>query len=118
MARAGAYKEEVSIYQTEVKDDGQGGQLVSDVLYWKTSAEVLPITGKQGLEAGQIINGQPYKIRLRFRSDKQANGAMFIKWRGKHLQIHSVVEVSAAKKELEIMAYEGYSHDIIQTEQL
>jgi SPP1 family predicted phage head-tail adaptor len=96
--------EEITIMSLQSVPDGMGGFVTSEAPYWTTLARVTPFKGTRALEAGQIVNGTPYSITIRYRSDKQVTGAMYILWRGKQMQIHSIVNQDAAFKELLITA--------------
>ena len=99
--RSGRKKERIGIYKNETGTTPGGGMSEpQEVLYWETWAEVTPLKAKRTLEAYQIELKGGYEIKLRYRSDKVITNDMTVKYKGKSLVIHSIINNNEADREI------------------
>ncbi|GAB2539831.1 phage head closure protein [Rufibacter soli] len=70
-------------------------------------AKVTPMRGVRGLQAGQILNGKPYEVTMRYQSDFTPTEDMLILWENKRLTIKSVEDVDNRQTELLITAIDS-----------
>jgi SPP1 family predicted phage head-tail adaptor len=94
--RTGQFKHWITFLLNEPTQDPNNGDLLSDegalASMW---AKVTPMTGSRALNAGQILNGKPYEIQVRYRDDIVIDEDLTIQWGNKRIAIHSVVEQDA-----------------------
>lgn len=83
---------------------GGGMSEPQEVIYWDTWGEITPIKAKRTLEAYQEELRGGFEIRCRFRPDKAVRKDMTVKYKGKDMVVHSVVNEDELSKELVIIA--------------
>lgn len=112
--QAGAYDQRITIQQLKVDatPDAFGAVDGSDNGNWETYiqrwAAVEPVTGREQLRGGQTTPIGLYRLRLRSDSETRAvSPAMRISWSGRILNIESVLDRHAQKREVEITAKES-----------
>lgn len=95
--RTGEFKHLIKFLSNVPSQDPDNGDLISAETEIATMwAKVTPMTGSRALNAGQILNGKPYEINVRFRDDVTIDEDLIIDWNGKRIAIHSVVDQDAA----------------------
>lgn len=95
--RTGEFKHLIKFLANEPTQDPDNGDLISsETQVAEMWAKVTPMTGSRALNAGQILNGKPYEIQVRYRDDVTIDEDLTIDWNGKRIAIHSVVEQDAA----------------------
>lgn len=105
--RTGEFKHWISFLFNSPNQDPVNGDLVNnEVTAADAWAKITPMSGNRALNAGQILNGKPYDIQVRYRGDVLISEEMAISWNGKRLAIHSVIDQDAANEVFSIVAYE------------
>lgn len=105
--RTGQFKHRITLIHNEPTQDPANGDLISsETAVADMWAKVTPMTGNRALNAGQILNGKPYEVQVRYRDDVVIDEDKMIQWAGKRLAVHSVVDLDASGTILQIMAYE------------
>ena len=89
--RTGKLKERVNIYELTDGVDEYGSTITQRVLYWETWADVKPIRGRKYLEAQQEVMKDSFKITVRYRADKNPNKRLQMDYRGKVLNLTSII---------------------------
>lgn len=100
--RAGRLRETITL-QSMTTSRGTSGSVVESWSDWATvRAEVTPISGREfvSLQAAQIEISTRFVIRHR----SGVNPRMRIVWQGRNYKISEVIEVDAARREIEILA--------------
>lgn len=72
------------------EDDGAGGNIYTEVIFWETSANVIQLKANRALESNQEKLKPVFKFEVRLRDDKVIIEDMICKWRGKDFKIISV----------------------------
>lgn len=108
MIRAGELTERVTftvqtVGEVDLKGDITGTEEDKGP-YW---AKVTPMTGLRGMQAGQILNGKPYEVTLRYQMDFTPTEDMLLTWENRKLTVKSVVDVDNRQKELLITAIDS-----------
>lgn len=94
--RTGEFKHWISfVANIPTQDPDNGDLLDNETIVATTWARVRPMTGTRALNAGQILNGKPYEIQVRYRDDVAIDEDLIIQWGAKRIAIHSVVEQDA-----------------------
>jgi SPP1 family predicted phage head-tail adaptor len=91
--RAGLLRHRVSIVYDAAVSDGQGGRTTTPAtLVSSLPAEVLPLSGRELLQARAIGSQVSYRVRLRFREDVTPRMRVVLPgtFGGATLQIHAV----------------------------
>ena len=109
---SGFYNRRGKIKEIKGTADGQGGFDEGATVEKETWLHIEPMKGFRTLEAGQAVNGQPYKVTTRYRSDLVAssftNGVpkrnMLLEIGGRNLSIKSLVNVDEMGQTLEFIA--------------
>lgn len=86
---SGLLNQKIGIYNQVNTDDGYGGAISEDVLYWQTSASVEPIRSQRSIQANQEQLKPSYMFTLRNRNDKFLTSGMTVLWRGERWTIVS-----------------------------
>lgn len=98
-AAVGQLNQSVTIQTATTADDGMGGTTVTwPAQAWRyTKARVLPLdmADREHIQAAQVSALQSYRVVLRYRPTLTVKDR--IVWRGKTLQIHTVIDDGAAK---------------------
>lgn len=89
---AGALAHRVTIQQDTPTSDGQGGRTVTTSTLARVWAEVVPLSGRELLQAQAIGSQVSYRVRVRFREDitPQMRLVLPSTFGGQTLQIHAV----------------------------
>lgn len=102
---AGKLKQRVIIQQETQTADAAGGYVIS----WQDVAEVWarvkPKRGSESLEAMQVRDVQVYEVVIRYRTDVTPKHRL--NWKGKLLNIRSVMNTDERDKYLTLMCEEG-----------
>lgn len=101
---SGLINQRIEIYKYEDTDDGAGGVIPGEVLYWSTQAQVLQLKASRLLEANQERLKPVFKFDVRFRDDKFLIEDMIIKWRGEVFRINQATFDYVYKSKIEILA--------------
>ena len=104
----GARHERVEIQQRTSTADAIGGQTVSWATLATTWAHVTPLDGRdqEAIEGGQVTVTQNYHINIRYRAGARPSPPMRMIWRGKTLEIRTVVDDDVRKQRLIVQAAE------------
>jgi SPP1 family predicted phage head-tail adaptor len=95
--RTGEFKHWIKLLANTPTQDPNNGDLISaESTVAEMWAKVTPMTGSRALNAGQILNGKPYEIQVRYRDDVSIDEDLIIQWGTKRIAIHSVVDQDAA----------------------
>lgn len=86
----GDLRESIQITQLTNSDDGAGGVISVETVYWDTYAKVTPLSSSNMLEANQQSLKDGFEFIVRYRSDKFIKPDMRIKWKGSYLALISV----------------------------
>lgn len=106
------YRHRITIQEESRVADGQGGYTTGWTDILTTWGKVEPIKGQQTLEAGQIVGGKPYKVRMRYRNDLVSQGGSHaeivntnrLKYDNRILDIHWVGITDERDREYQITA--------------
>lgn len=117
MKNAKKYSHAVEFWKSESVSNGQGGSYSSYLLDFADYAYIITKDETKTLAEGQLILEGFYEIYLRFRSDIMITKSHLIKFNGKHLTIHSIVNVNELNKEFKLIASESdNSTEVFQEE--
>ena len=87
MIAAGRLRNLVEIKQyTETRTETGG--VTSTETAVKIFADVKPMTGRRAEEYRQIVNGQPYEIRVRYFDANKIKTNDVVEWKGQRIAIH------------------------------
>lgn len=103
--RTGKLRNRVSVKELSTTPDGAGGTTTTWTEILETWANVKPMKGQRLLEYGQLVQGTPYDVTLRFREDISVSKNLRIDFKGKEMILHSVINKDEFGKELNIVAY-------------
>jgi len=95
---SGELNQRIDIYQNADTDNGSGGSIPGEVVYWATSAQVKPLRSLRTVQANQEELKPSFSFTVRNRNDKFVAEDMFLKWRGQVFTITSA-EVDFVYKE-------------------
>jgi SPP1 family predicted phage head-tail adaptor len=107
MKAANKYNTLIEFWSVTNTPDGSGGSYSSYILDFQDYAYIITRDEQRTLQEGQIILNGFFEIYLRFRNDKIISKTHNIKFKGKSLTIHSIVNVGEQNKELKIVASES-----------
>lgn len=96
--RTGKLRERVDIYQVVDVGTQFGGTKTQNVLYWQTYANVVPLSSSKGLVANQEQLKDGYQVTIRYRKDKSVNKALKMMYRGKWLNLTSLINDDTLKE--------------------
>lgn len=98
--RIGDFRERVEVY-VDVPEKLPNGDITGQrshvVTLW---ARVEVLKGTRALNAGQILNGQPYEVEVRNPAPVQITADMLLEWRDQTITIHSVAPVDLKRNTL------------------
>ncbi len=101
-------RDRVQIQQRSSTADGIGGQTVS----WSTIATpwaaVTPLDGRdqEAVEGGQVTVTQNYHVDMRYRIGARPDPTKRLVWRGKTLEIRTVVDDNTLQRRIIVQAAE------------
>lgn len=103
--QAGEFDQRVTIQQKSVARAANGEEIItwSDVA--QVWAKVEPIRGNELFAAAQMQDVSDHRVTIRYRTGIVRE--MRVVWRGDPLDIVSVVDVKAARVNLELMCIQG-----------
>lgn len=104
----GRRRERVSLQTRTSTADGIGGQTVSWSTVLTTWAGVTPLDGRdqEAIEGGQVTVSQNYHLDLRYRHTTKPSPPMRVLWRGKTLEIRTVVDDEPMRRRIIVQAAE------------
>lgn len=104
----GARSERIQIQQRTSTADGIGGQSASWSTLATTWGHVTPLDGRdqEAIEGDQVTVTQNYHINIRYRTGARPSPPMRMLWRGKTLEIRTVVDDDVRKQRLIVQAAE------------
>lgn len=108
------FKHKVSLYKLVQVDDGAGGSEESRQLLIDTWGSFEPVTGSRIFQYGQIIDGKPYEIKMRYREDlkvfsddnSEITRNLLLIFRNREFQIHSINIDFEERRFISIVAWE------------
>jgi len=103
----GKFLHKVTAQDFTTTSDGAGGltQTYSDTHTFY--ADIEPQTGREAIEAEQLIGKQPYKFTTRYSSEVASiDNESRIKFGTRYFNIHSVINLNEENEFLEVMAWE------------
>lgn len=114
MTNFSTYRHRITIQEETQVADGAGGYTTAWANRLTTWGKITPKRGKQALEAGQIVQGKPYTVRMRYREDLLSFNmstatlieSLRLKYDGRIFDIHSVIVIGERDMEYEIEAME------------
>lgn len=105
MVRPGRYRETVTIEQATRTPDEGGGAAIEWSELAEVKAEVMPLRGREQIEAMRLAEQVDYRVRMWHRTDVTANHRLV--WRGQALQIRAVTNPDMNRMETELLCQSG-----------
>lgn len=102
--RLGNYNTLISLRQPAQTRNEMGEQVTTYTEVVRPYASIKPVGQVENVRNGGTVTATTCTIRIHYRDDVQSTWR--ITWRGKTLQIQSVVDVENQHRELEIIATE------------
>lgn len=96
--KTGELNQKISIYRMDNIADGSGGSEQRLILYWETNSRAVQLKSNPFLQALQGTFQDGYTFDVRYRSDKNVQKDMIIKYRGGDLIIQSCINDDVYKK--------------------
>ena len=87
----GDLTQRIAIYENNQIQDGYGGTIPNDTVYWSTFAKVDQLRSSRTQEANQSPMRQVFSFTVRYRDDKQIQNDMLLLWRGQYYIISGYV---------------------------
>lgn len=84
---SGELNQRISIMIPADTDDGAGGTIPGEVVYWQTSAKAEMLRSQKTIQANQDELKPTVQFTVRNRDDKFLNDDMVIIWRGERFNI-------------------------------
>lgn len=103
--RIGKLRKRLSVKELSTVPDGAGGTEPTWTEVLSTWGSIKPMKGRRLMEYGQIVQGTPYDITLRYREDLTINKDFKIDFDGKEVILHSVINKDERNNILEIVGY-------------
>lgn len=94
--RIGKLRERVTLERMERTPDGFGGATVSWSQVATCRAEVISFAGREQQRAARTERRSPWRVVTRYRED--ATSSMRILWRGRTLDIQSVIDPDGERR--------------------
>lgn len=101
--RTGKLRERVDIYEVVNVSTQFGGDMPTNVLYWQTYANVTPLRSSKTLLANQEMLNNGYHIVIRYRKDKSISKQLKMLYRGKWLNLTSLINDDILKEYVEFV---------------
>lgn len=101
---SGRLNQKITFVQYDDDDDGAGGSVSEESVYWATSAMVKQLSSGKDLQANQETLKPVFEFTVRFRKDKSLNVGNKLKWRGQLFEITFLEPDFVYKEYLKIKA--------------
>jgi SPP1 family predicted phage head-tail adaptor len=100
-------RHKINIEREQDTPDGLGGSAItwSNITASPLRAKITPLNGNESLKAMRLEAKVSHKITIRFRDDLLSSDR--INYKGKLMQIRSIIDLEELHKWIEIMADEG-----------
>lgn len=95
--RTGKLDQRIDIYEIQKVKNEFGTIVTTRVLYRSTWAKIEYIRGKKSLESQQEVMKDAYKITVRYRPDLPVNKNLQIDYKGRVLNLVSIIDDRAHK---------------------
>lgn len=103
----GKFLHKVTAQDFTTTSDGAGGLVQTWADTHTFYAEIEPQTGREALEAEQLIGKKPYKFTTRYSSEVASVGnESRLEFGTRYFNIHSVVNLNEENEFLQILAWE------------
>lgn len=104
----GRRNEWVDIQVRTTTADGIGGQTPTWTTAARTRAKVIPLDGRdqEAIEGGQVTVTQNYHFDMRYRQGAKPSPQGRLIWRGKTLEVRTVVDDEATQRRIIVQAAE------------
>jgi SPP1 family predicted phage head-tail adaptor len=103
----GKFLHKVTAQDFTTTSDGAGGLIQTWADTHEFYAEIEPQTGREALEAEQLIGKKPYKFTTRYSSEVASVGnESRLEFGTRYFNIHSVVNLNEENEFLQILAWE------------
>ena len=105
--KAGSLRHKINIEREQDIADGMGGSTIAwaNITDAALRAKVMPLNGSETFKAMRLEAKVSHKITIRFRGDLLSSDR--INYKGRVMQVRSIIDLEEAHKWLEIMADEG-----------
>ncbi len=90
----------ISFYRIGETEDEMGQTVNEPVLFATVWADVNAKSGLENMEAGKLIAETRYQIRIRYRDDLSQE--MLILWKGRWLEIKSIINTYSRNKVIDL----------------
>lgn len=102
---AGMLREPVTVQRKISASDGMGGQVVQWMDLFTTRAQVVPLSGREAVQAMQLQASVTHRVMMRYRSDIGPADRLVI--RGNPLQIRAIINIEMRDRWLELACDAG-----------
>jgi SPP1 family predicted phage head-tail adaptor len=103
--RAGQLRDRITIQRLGRASDGQGGgNLTPATIVANEPAQVLPVSGREALQASAVTAVMSSVVRLRYRSDVSVKHRVI--FGARTLQVESVQDPDGRRRELQLFCSE------------
>lgn len=102
---AGMLREPVTVQRQVSASDGMGGQAIQWVDLLTASASVIPLSGREAVQAMQLQASVTHRVTMRYRADLTPADRIIV--RGKPMQIRAIINVEMRNRWLELICDDG-----------
>jgi len=102
--RIGKMRKRVTVQRVTETSDEIGGATEGYATTGTIWAEVKELTGHRALEYSQVIEGKPYEVKTRYRTDITIDSKCLLIYKSRDLYIHSIT-TDEMNKIFNIIAY-------------
>lgn len=102
---AGMLREPVTVHRQVSASDGMGGQAIQWVDLLTASASVIPLSGREAVQAMQLQASVTHRVTMRYRADLTPADRIIV--RGKPMQIRAIINVEMRNRWLELICDDG-----------
>ena len=102
---AGMLREPVTIQRQVSVSDGMGGQAIQWIDLATIRAQVVPLSGREAVQAMQLQASVTHRVMMRYRSDLTPADRLLI--RGNPLQIRAIINIEMRDRWLELACDAG-----------
>lgn len=95
---SGFINQKIIIKTANDVDDGAGGTVPEEIVYWETNASVKKLSAGKRLESNQESLKPVWRFEIRYRDDKNLQHNMSIMWRGVRYAIVNIDEIDYVYK--------------------